>query len=83
MEYFAPDYSLCPEMNGSFPNSNTKQVLVIFMYGLCLVYICLVEDSEEFFVSEKQQEEMIRTKSIRVADDHHGYLNAPRMFRSE
>ena len=60
-----------------------KTSIVIFMYCLCLVYICLVEDSEVFFVSEKQQEEMIRTKSIRVADDHHGYLNAPQMFRSE
>jgi len=27
IDYFAPDYSLCPEMNGSFPNSNTKQYL--------------------------------------------------------
>lgn len=27
LDYFGPDFSLCPEMNGSFPNSNTKQYL--------------------------------------------------------
>ena len=27
LEYFGPDYSLCPEMSGSFPNANTRQYL--------------------------------------------------------
>eukprot|EP00794_Sanderia_malayensis_P008070 gene8070-8934_t len=26
-DYFSPDYSLCPEMNSTFPNANSKQYL--------------------------------------------------------